>query len=576
VTAEALRQLFVEDIWKRLRSCVRSALDHARKALDGRPIDIVLLSGGSANLRWLEVLLKAEFKDDLSGATALSLTESYQEVVAKGLAIECARRGYSENSEFSDVTYNPLFLVLDPDTKGLQVKNFRLTRCPDGVEEPTEPGELMPSAEPLEIDEEQELEWRVRLDRPPKHHLDYYFTRGSTDPDVLEDRYNVVQTRIGAPNGAHVKGHFRVQLQIRSDGTCIPRFIYRADHSGAHASYVDGEPFCIDLIAANEAARRHAFVGIDFGTATSAISYVDWKHIQIFESRSKDELWLNLNELVDLPTPIAVPIKTMLGRVNDAQAARGAVEAMLCFAAFVCWAEGTATEHATVPTCFGNYWKRSAGPLKRLLFDLVDSRLAGPVVATFRKHLTPDLRAELEALVDAVGQEKHDKLPTGAVDAKKVLEKLGNACKQALSGWEFGYFENVRKAGFHQRYSGMFRIADGAPPFHRQLRYEGPASFSESEAVLAKPETGQVLSLWPLYIWRQMVATDAWPSCLAFDGGARGGSLSFKAIGSASSLSLDEPEHEELRALAEEVINDKSAATLIDGCKFVDAEGVVE
>jgi hypothetical protein len=393
---------------------------------------------------------------------------------------------------------------------------------------------------------------------------------------VLEDRYNVVQTRIGTPNGAHVKGHFRVQLRIRNDGTCIPRFIYRSDHSGAHASYVDGEPFCIDLIAANEAARRHAFVGIDFGTATSAISFVDWKHIQIFESRSKDELWLSLNELVSLPTPIAVPIKTMLGHANDAQSARGAVEAVLCFAAFVCWAEGTATEPGKVPTCFGSYWKRSVGPLKRLLLDLVDSRLAGPIVTTFRKHLTSELRAELEELVDAVGQEKHDKLPAGAVDPKKVLEKLGNACKQALSGWEFGYFENVRKAGFHQRYAGMFRIANEAPPFHRQLRYEGPASFSESEALLVKPETGEVLSLSPLYVWRQMAATDAWPSCLVFDGGKRGASLSFKAIGSASSLTLDEPEHEELRAMAEEVLSDKCVAARYDGCKFVDADGVVE
>ena len=362
-------------------------------------------------------------------------------------AIECARRGYSENSEFSDVTYNPLYLVLDPDSKGLQIKGFRLTKCPDGVEAPSEPGELMPSAEPLEIDEERELEWKVRLDRPPKHHLDYYFTRGAVDPDVLEDRYNVVQTRVATPLDTQFKGPVWVQLRIRSDGTCTPKFVYRTDSSGAPLRYVDGEPFCIDLIAANEGARRHAFVGIDFGTASSAISYVDWKQIQIFESRSKNELWLSLNELVDLPTPIAVPIKTMLGRANDAQSARAAVEAVLCFAAFTCWAEGTAMEPDKMPTCFAKYWKRSAGPLKRLLFDLVDSRLSGPIVATFRKQLTQEFRRELESVVDSLGQEKHDKLPTGSVDPKKVLEKLGNACKQALSGWEFGYFENGPQSG---------------------------------------------------------------------------------------------------------------------------------
>ena len=85
-----------------------------------------------------------------------------------------------------------------------------------------------------------------------------------------------------------------------------------------------------------------------------------------------------------------------------------------------------------------------------------------------------------------------------------------------------------------------------------------------------------MLNLSPLYVWRQMATTDAWPSCLVLDGGTRGGSLSFKAIGSASSLSLDEPEHEELRAMAEEVLSDKCVAARHDGCKFVDAEGVVE
>ena len=51
------------------------------------------------------------------------------------------------------------------------------------------------------------------------------------------------------------------------------------------------------------------------------------------------------------------------------------------------------------------------------------------------------------------------------------------------------YFEDVRKAGFQQRYSGMFRIAEGPPPFHRRLRYEGPTAFSEVRGCAG--ETGQ-------------------------------------------------------------------------------------
>ena len=93
--------------------------------------------------------------------------------------------------------------------------------------------------------------------------------------------------------------------------------------------------------------------------------------------------------------------------------------------------------------------------------------------------------------------------------------------------------------------------------------------------MLVKQETGEVLSMSPMYVWLQTSQKDAWLNCLVFDGGAPG-SLSFKTIGSASSLTLEAPEYDELRAMAEEVIDDRCVATRYDGCKFIDAEGVVE
>ena len=423
VSGEILRGIVTDELWKGLRQCVRSTLDCAKKDLQGRPIDVILLSGGSANLRWLEWLLKRDFDDDLARAHMVSLRESYQEVVAKGLAIECARRGYTEDSEFSDVTYNPLYLVLDPDTQGLQIKAFKLTHGPEGIEEPIEPGELMPSAEALETEDELELEWKTRLDHPPKHHLDYFFTRGSLDPEILEDRYNVVQTRVPTPLDTQFKGPVRIRLRFRSDGTCAPRFIYRTDKSGAPLRYVDGEAFCIDLVSANRKVRRHAFIGIDFGTASSAVSYVDWKQIETFQDRSKEEIWLELNDLIDLPTPIAVPLKGMLGAVGPANVSRLAMEAlegMLCLAAFATWAEGSARGDV-LPRCFNGYWKRSAGPIKKLLLDVIDGGASGPIATTFRKRLTTELRAELDAAIRALDEEKHGKRPVGAYDAKGLL-----------------------------------------------------------------------------------------------------------------------------------------------------------
>jgi hypothetical protein len=57
-----------------------------------RPITVVLLSGGSSNIRWLKPLLERDVASALSEAEVLELSENFQEIVAKGLAVECARR----------------------------------------------------------------------------------------------------------------------------------------------------------------------------------------------------------------------------------------------------------------------------------------------------------------------------------------------------------------------------------------------------------------------------------------------------------------------------------------------------
>jgi hypothetical protein len=54
----------------------------------------------------------------------------FQEVVSKGVAIECARRFFDEDEhtgDFSSVTYNRMHLVLDPDQRALQLKVFTPT-----------------------------------------------------------------------------------------------------------------------------------------------------------------------------------------------------------------------------------------------------------------------------------------------------------------------------------------------------------------------------------------------------------------------------------------------------------------
>lgn len=313
LSAEMLRDVFVREIWARkIKGCIKKAIKTASDALAGRPLDIVLLSGGSANLRWLEELIRREFVDDLQGAAIVSLREDYQEVVSKGLAIECARRGYEPNNEFSDVTYNPLFLVVNPDEKGEERKRYRLISTPFKIDDCAADSQLLSSACDLDIKNEEKITWRVRLDHPPKHHLKYYFLKDPTTTEDLESRYNFVESSVTTNPGARFDSTIQVQLIIRSDGTATPTFIYRTDQDGKIAESVTGEPFCIDLVSANQDTSRAAYIGIDFGTATSAVTYVDWAQIELFESREKDEVWLQLNELVDLPSLIAIPIKALL------------------------------------------------------------------------------------------------------------------------------------------------------------------------------------------------------------------------------------------------------------------------
>jgi molecular chaperone DnaK (HSP70) len=108
--ASDLRQIFISRVWdQRLKAIIARTLQRGREELNGAPISVVLLSGGSANIGWLRELLRRDFADELAYAEILQLPD-FQEVVAKGLAVECARRFYSQDGDFSSVTYNQWFL----------------------------------------------------------------------------------------------------------------------------------------------------------------------------------------------------------------------------------------------------------------------------------------------------------------------------------------------------------------------------------------------------------------------------------------------------------------------------------
>ena len=109
-----LRKVFIDDIWnQKLSPVVRNVLSRASDELSGKKqIGVTLISGGSANLGWLRKLLVKDFAEQLKSAEPVNIQHSFQEVVANGLAIECARRFFNKESEFVAVTYNPIKLFL--------------------------------------------------------------------------------------------------------------------------------------------------------------------------------------------------------------------------------------------------------------------------------------------------------------------------------------------------------------------------------------------------------------------------------------------------------------------------------
>ena len=74
--AVELRSIFAERIWKqRLLPEIKSTLKRAEQELGGRPISIVLLSGGSSNIGWLKPLIERDLTQQLGQAEILELEQ---------------------------------------------------------------------------------------------------------------------------------------------------------------------------------------------------------------------------------------------------------------------------------------------------------------------------------------------------------------------------------------------------------------------------------------------------------------------------------------------------------------------
>ena len=550
-SATQLRAVFIEKIWKSsLKGAIQRTFDRASEDLQNQPVSIVLLSGGSANIGWLETLLLSDFSKELAEAQVVRLPD-YQEVVSKGLAVECTRRFYTDEGEgdFGSVTYNRLCLMLDvnrtEDHSDCRPRPF--VPITEGLPSPDAPGVLLPSASTLNGLLDMPLRWRVRqLGGQPKR-LDYFFLRAGLDPHDLDSRLNFIETHVDAPPRTSFDQDLKLELRVREDGTALPRFIYRAGRSDEEHIDKIGKPFALDMTCTTSVKGIKAYVGFDFGTSNSSVSYVDNASITAYEKRRSESSWGELSEIAyQLPYPASEPLLRYLecssgGQKEIADAAREALEGGLMTGAYCAYSDYRFVRsngfYRGKSALLKQFSQRSLGPLWGLLRTLFHgSHINFGPKAEFTGALAEMFSSELEkSLNDAVtkmGEEKHEK--TSGFDCHRPLYVVANILRRTFQKIHFGFFEQLEQDPFGDEFIGFFRIAHGHPPFIRRLPVRLKQSAPNRVPFLLNIGSRKAIPLMPLFFWSQIEGRHAHEHgyCFAFDSPERDGTtFSYKALG---------------------------------------------
>jgi hypothetical protein len=562
-----LRKLFKENIWdKHLSRTVRSAITRSKEYLKDKEITVTLISGGSSNIRWLDKLLTSDFESDLGHAKPIPLSESFQDIVAKGLAIECARRYYNPESEFVSVTYNPVRLFLNPDDKGIEKRAYQSVGNKidmDGAKL----GDLIPSAQALSNFINEPLQWKFRLNHPPKHNLKYFFTRpcdnknGDKEFDI-DSLYNVDNT-IHSQANINFDSKIRVELTVKEDGTAIPRFIYKVENidAGVQGISVDGKPFVLDMTTDGVKSSKsvNKYIGFDFGTSNSSICYLSNEQIHALEVRNNDSQWLELKELVSrLPYPVSYPLRKYLRFENQDQSikdARAALEGLLAFSAYTIASELLSKDE--VGGLFKDFL-RSMGPLKDIICKGMRSLKGNSIFSDEYNKISGEYLNSINTAISELNQHKHDKLSADKIDVHEILKSFANICNMAMQGKVFGYTENIKNVKFSKsKYTGLFRNASDSQPFVESLDYSGGYSFPINEPLLADINTGKCISMLPFYFFEECSDRVGSIKCYVFDKYEKG-KVSYKAVDDEVSKEID---YDEITSQIEEITSGKSKAT---------------
>lgn len=544
-SASELRAAFIGKVWDpHLRPIIRLALQRGKEELSGAPVTVVLLSGGSANIRWMLELLRRDFGAELQEAEILPLKD-FQEVVSKGLAAECARRYYTAEGQgdFSTVTYNRLCLILDPDQTGYELKKF--VPRDSSLPKVDVPGVLLPSASVLTEFRNRPMRWRVHLDSAPRSSLNYYFLRSSFDPNDIQNMQNVEEKVVHPQKNFKFDPDLTVELQVTEDGTATPRFVYRIGRTETDTVAQQGRPFFLDMTTGDAVPVGTAYVGLDFGTSNTSISFVNQTSIQVFERRSQERSWNELSDLASrLPYPLAAYLAHYLCQTDPVRlstAAREFVESALALAAYTAYQEFCTHKGRGETRILKRLRKRSAGPLWGLFKDAMQQLGNNAAFSVaYRELLDPELYKDIESAVDVIAQHKHGKASEQSANPLRAVQILANITHLAFGDGVFGMFQDVKKKRFGKQYEGRFYHAHGRPPFVGMSDYAGDSPFSDNETYILDLKNRRALPLEPLILWEHCAQHPDLENghCYMFDSVEDDGSFTYKAVGSTCVLKV--------------------------------------
>jgi hypothetical protein len=457
--------------------------------------------------------------------------KDYQEVVAEGLAVECVRRFYQPEGDFASITYNRLCLLLDPDESGIRLKRFYPRNS--GLPSSDIGATLLPSSSALGRFLGVPMRWKVRLERHPSRRLDYYFLRSSFDPNEVGSLQNVEERTVYTPKGCRFDWDLQIELTVTQDGTATPRFIYKTGRDESETVATRGKPFYLDMTLGQPDSLPEAYIGLDFGTSNTSVSFVSQASIEVYEKRAQEKTWNDLNDLISsLPYPLAAPLASYV-RSEPAglvSAARDFAEAALTIAAYLAYLEYCAHKGRAASYLLKGFTKRSAGPLWKLFKESTQAAGRSTDFSAHLKELTePPLYDTVDRFVTQIAKEKHGKLSGLEMDTVRPVQILANVLQKVFSDCKFGLFQRVQKQRFEKTFHGFFRHATGRSPFVTVFKYNGELPFGQDEAFVVKSGAG--LPLQPLIFWNQCPKHPELDCghCYLFDSVELPGVFSFKA-----------------------------------------------